>query len=124
MKKKVYFCTIDWRHEVGSIWANAYASISELKKHHSCWENCGITEVDLTNAPAKEISPSLPWKDAVPFDVADLQRLTELEAEITQLNEIQLPLGRTPLGKRLAALQFEKDHLQKHIASHRDANRK
>lgn len=49
--KKVYVCGVDWQHEIGEEMAKpdvvVYPSVESLKKHVSCWEECGIVELEL-----------------------------------------------------------------------------
>ena len=52
MKKKVskisYICGVDWQHEVGECNdVQLYSSIKALKKARTCWEECGIVELEI-----------------------------------------------------------------------------
>lgn len=53
MKKTItgYMCPIDFQWELGEAAGGTviYASIEDLKKNHTCWEECGIIEVEVTN---------------------------------------------------------------------------
>lgn len=42
-----YMCAIDWSCELGMAadGNRVYPSIEALKKHHTCWEECGIVKV-------------------------------------------------------------------------------
>lgn len=42
-----YMCQIDFEDELGMAAGGipVYASVNDLKKHHDCWESCGIVEV-------------------------------------------------------------------------------
>lgn len=58
---KLYVCSINWQHEIGEA-ADLegkmpfYTSLEQLKKEHECWEECGITEVEVL--PSKVIKES------------------------------------------------------------------
>ncbi len=47
--KKVYICSIDWEHELGEVTdhTKVYSSVEDLKRQHTCWKSCGITEVEV-----------------------------------------------------------------------------
>jgi hypothetical protein len=46
---KVYTCGVDWQHEIGEVSDMiVYPSVASLKKHRSCWSECGIVELDVT----------------------------------------------------------------------------
>lgn len=46
--KKVYVCGVDWHHEIGEAPdVIVYPSVKALKKRRSCWEECGIVELEL-----------------------------------------------------------------------------
>lgn len=49
--KKVYVCGIDWQHEIGEEMAKpdvvVYPSVESLKKHRTCWQECGIVEIEM-----------------------------------------------------------------------------
>lgn len=42
-----FMCKIDWDHELGeaSGGTRVYASITDLKREHEMWAECGIVEV-------------------------------------------------------------------------------
>lgn len=44
-----YMCMIDFEDELGraSGGSKVYASIEDLKENHSCWQSCGIVEVEV-----------------------------------------------------------------------------
>ena len=44
-----YMCKTDWDYELGNAedGNHVYPSIEALKKHHTCWEECGIVEVEV-----------------------------------------------------------------------------
>lgn len=44
-----YMCEIDWRHELGEASGGnkVYGSLNDLKHHHTCWEECGVVEVEV-----------------------------------------------------------------------------
>lgn len=44
-----YMCLIDWECEIGSASGGnrVFPSIDDLKKSHTCWEGCGIVEVEV-----------------------------------------------------------------------------
>lgn len=44
-----YMCKIDWDWEIGAASGGntVYPSIDDLKRNHSCWEECGIVEVKV-----------------------------------------------------------------------------
>lgn len=46
---KGYMCQIAWDHETfdPSDGNRVYASIDDLKKDHTCWEKCGIVQVEV-----------------------------------------------------------------------------
>lgn len=46
---KVYMCAIDWQHELGEVsdYTKVYSSPQALKAQHSCWQECGIVEVEV-----------------------------------------------------------------------------
>jgi hypothetical protein len=51
--KIMYCCGIDWSEEIGEApdlegKIPLYSSIEELKSRRTCWEECGIVEVELT----------------------------------------------------------------------------
>jgi len=45
-----FMCKIDWDYELGeaSGGTRVYASITDLKRRHASWEQCGIVEVMVT----------------------------------------------------------------------------
>lgn len=47
--KDLYMCMIDWQHELGEAAGGTlvYASLNDLKKHHTCWEECGVVKVKV-----------------------------------------------------------------------------
>lgn len=46
-----FMCTIDWQHELGEACGGSkvYSSVEDLKENHTCWEECGITEVRVVH---------------------------------------------------------------------------
>ena len=53
MSKKVYCCGVDWQHEIGEAMdlegsMPLYSNVEELKAKRTCWDSCGIVELDLT----------------------------------------------------------------------------
>lgn len=46
----VYIDLVDWQHELGhaSDGNKVFPSIEDLKKHRSCWKQCGIAEIEVT----------------------------------------------------------------------------
>lgn len=48
MKKKVYICGVDWDHEIGECIVEVYPSVKSLKKNRTCWNQCGIVELEIT----------------------------------------------------------------------------
>ena len=50
MKNIGYMCTIDFEDELGRASGGniVYPSIKDLKEHHTCWEECGIVEVEVS----------------------------------------------------------------------------
>lgn len=44
-----YMCMIDFEDELGRASGGnpVYPSIEDLKRHHDCWESCGIVEVEV-----------------------------------------------------------------------------
>lgn len=60
--KKVYVCGVQWQHEVGE--CNdiiMYADIEVLKAKKTCWESCGIVELDVSLS--KWVHPQDLFKD-------------------------------------------------------------
>jgi hypothetical protein len=48
LPKKVYVCGVDWQHEIGEAPdVIVYPSIESLKKHRTCWKECGIIELEV-----------------------------------------------------------------------------
>ncbi len=46
--KKIYVCGVDWQHEIGEASdVIMYPSVESLKKHRTCWEECGIVELEV-----------------------------------------------------------------------------
>jgi len=41
--KRVYVCGTCWTH----FWEKVYGSINSLKDNCSCWEKCGIAELEV-----------------------------------------------------------------------------
>lgn len=51
--KIMYACQTDWRYEMGEApdlegSMPLYSSVEELKKQRTCWDECGIVEVEIT----------------------------------------------------------------------------
>lgn len=50
-KLKLYVCGNDWYHELGEEMSKPdvvmYPSVKSLKKHRTCWEECGIVELEV-----------------------------------------------------------------------------
>lgn len=48
-KKKGYMCGTDYEYELenASGGVKIYSSVEDLKKHKTCWEDCGIIEIEL-----------------------------------------------------------------------------
>lgn len=48
---KLYVCETDWLHELGEEMKTPdvvmYPSVASLKRHRSCWEECGIVELEV-----------------------------------------------------------------------------
>lgn len=67
--KKYYLCGITFRHELGHTNCDGYIheSIEELKNHHSCWEECGIVEIEVEDGKLPESYSSHKW--VVPEDL-------------------------------------------------------
>ncbi len=44
-----YMCMVDWDWELGNASGGnkVYPSIEDLKRCHTCWEECGIVEVEV-----------------------------------------------------------------------------
>lgn len=50
MKNKIaYICRTDWEYELenASGGTKLFSSIEDLKKHKSCWKDCGIIKVEI-----------------------------------------------------------------------------
>jgi hypothetical protein len=48
VSKKSYVCGVDWQHEIEECNdVKLYSSVKALKKARSCWEECGIVELDI-----------------------------------------------------------------------------
>jgi hypothetical protein len=52
MTRKMYMCGVDWQHELCEApdlegRAPLYSSVEELKRLRTCWEECGIVEVEI-----------------------------------------------------------------------------
>ncbi len=47
--KKVYVCGVDWQHELGEVsdYTKVYSTVEDLKRQRSCWEECGIVELEV-----------------------------------------------------------------------------
>lgn len=50
--RKLYTCGVDWQHEIGEApdlegKMPFYSTVKELKKKRTCWEECGIVEVEV-----------------------------------------------------------------------------
>lgn len=119
--KKVYFCGIDWDHEVGEIATTAYASENELKKRHSAWKGCGIVEIELAEAPVTWLAPYQPHVDAVSIDDAEKERLDWLTNEIQELEVFDL--AKAPiLKRRLEDLRLVLQHEKRKRARHESRN--
>lgn len=53
MSKKFYMCQTDWDFEIGEApdlegKMPLYSSVEELKEQRTCWDECGIVEVEIT----------------------------------------------------------------------------
>jgi len=51
-KRKLYACGVDWQHEIGEApdlegKMPLYSSVEELKQKRTCWDECGIVEIEL-----------------------------------------------------------------------------
>lgn len=51
-KRKLYACGVDWQHEIGEApdlegKMPLYSSVEELKRKRTCWDECGIVEIEL-----------------------------------------------------------------------------
>lgn len=50
--KYVYLCGVDWQHELGEEMFKpdvvVYPSVESLKKHRTCWQECGIVKLKVT----------------------------------------------------------------------------
>lgn len=51
--KTLYSCETDWDWEIGEASdlegkMPLYSSIEELKENRSCWDSCGIVELEIT----------------------------------------------------------------------------
>lgn len=66
-KLKLYVCTEDWYSELGQEMAKPdvvmYPSVKSLKKHRTCWEECGIVELEVKLA--RTIVKPMPLKEIV-----------------------------------------------------------
>jgi len=51
-EKYVYVCGVDWQHELGEASGGnkVYPSVEDLKRHVSCWVDCGIVKIKMSNA--------------------------------------------------------------------------
>ena len=48
MGKKSYVCGVDWQQEIGECNdIKLYSSVKALKKARTCWEECGIVELEI-----------------------------------------------------------------------------
>jgi hypothetical protein len=48
VSKKSYVCGVDWQHEIGECNdVKLFSSIKALKKARTCWEECGIVELEI-----------------------------------------------------------------------------
>ena len=46
--KKSYVCGVDWQWEIGECNdVKLYSSPEALKKDRTCWEECGIVELEI-----------------------------------------------------------------------------
>jgi len=50
--RTMYMCGVDWQHELCEApdlegKAPLYTSVEELKRLRTCWEECGIVEVEV-----------------------------------------------------------------------------
>lgn len=50
VKKIGYMCSTDYDYELenASGGVKIYSSVRDLKNHKTCWEDCGIVEVEIT----------------------------------------------------------------------------
>lgn len=46
---KVYLCGVTLQHELGEIPIKVYPDLALMKRHNSCWKECGIVEMELSN---------------------------------------------------------------------------
>jgi hypothetical protein len=48
MTKIVYACKTTWDFDMGEDVVKVYDSIEALKRDRTCWEECGIVELEVT----------------------------------------------------------------------------
>lgn len=64
-----FMCLTDWQHEIGeaSDGQPVYASVKDLMEHRSCWQECGVIEVQVS--AVRIVIPGDMWRkdvDAAP----------------------------------------------------------
>jgi hypothetical protein len=49
-KARGFMCATDWQYEIGNAadGNKVFPSVRALKEHMTCWEECGIVEVEVT----------------------------------------------------------------------------
>lgn len=46
--RKIFVCGVDWQHEIGHASdVKMYASEDDLKRKRTCWESCGIVQLEV-----------------------------------------------------------------------------
>jgi hypothetical protein len=55
VKRKFYMCGVDWQHEIGEApdlegRMPIYSTVEELKAKRTCWPECGILEIVMTES--------------------------------------------------------------------------
>lgn len=83
---KKYLCGPSFRYELGETQMDGYIfdSIEELKQKHSCWEECGIVEIEFEKLPEdysshKWVVPEdLDWRKFQKLNMDEVDRVEEL----------------------------------------------
>jgi hypothetical protein len=93
-KRIIYVCGVDWQHELGETTCVTYASLHSLEKESACTQTCGAVRCEVRlldwEIPQKlcETDTDFNLREHLNKMIEKTRkRLTQLEAELSQLNE-------------------------------------
>lgn len=83
----LYIDGVDWQHELGAAADGTllYPTESCLKEYNSCWDQCGIVEVEATFGEPRWVHPQEFETLGLPESVE--QRLAMYRGKVKQLEE-------------------------------------